>query len=222
MKILLVGGHQDTNILTKSLKAKNHNITIINENYEWCKMLSNTHEVLCVHGDGTKPYILNDAGVANMDVVVALSNKDANNLITCEISKCQFNITNNVALVNDPKNVKLFNDLGVYKCISATQMLVDIIEQEVIVDNLKSLLPLENGKILVGEVELDENSPVMNKKLWEINFPQNSIIGCVIRQGSTIIPQGNTELKAGDKVIIISTPDAVDKIMNLLSKRHGK
>lgn len=222
MNILIVGGHQDASILTKSLKAKNHNVTVINDDYEWCKMISNTHEVLCEYGDGTKPYILKDAGVANMDVVVALSNRDANNLITCEIARCQFNIVNTIALVNDPKNMKLFNELGVNKCISATQMLVDIIEQEVIVDNLKSLLPMENGKILVGEIEIDAHSPAINKKLWEINFPKDSIVGCVIRQDTTIIPQGNTELKAGDKIIIISTPKAVEKTMNLLSKRHLK
>lgn len=219
MKILLVGGHQKANFLTKSLKAKGHDVIIVNKDYEWCKILSNTHEVISVHGDGTKPYILEDAGISNVDIVIALINKDASNLIICEIAKKHFNVKNTIAIVNDPKNVLLFKQLGVNKCISATQMISDVIEQEALIENLQSYLPMENGKILIYEIELDSKSPVLNKKLWEINILKDSIIGCIIREDETIIPQGNTELKMGDRVILLSTQNSVTNITKLLTGR---
>lgn len=221
MKILLVGGRQKANFLTKSLKAKGHDITVINEDYEWCKMLTNTHEVISVNGDGTKPCILEEAGASKMDTVIALSNKDSTNLIVCEITKKQFHVKNTFALVNDPKNVKVFKELGVNKCISATQMLTDLIEQEVITENLKDYLPTENGKVVIHEIELDDKSPVLNKKLWEIGFPKDSIVSCIIRMEQTIIPKGNTELKAGDKVILLSSPAGLNKITLLLSGKQS-
>ncbi|MEN6317106.1 MAG: TrkA family potassium uptake protein [Clostridiaceae bacterium] len=217
MKILLVGGHQKANFLIKSLKARGHDITVINEDYEWCNMLTNTHEVISVNGDGTKPYVLEDARASKMDAVIALSNKDSANLIVCEIAKKQFHVKNTVAVVNDPNNVKMFKELGVNKCISATQMLADVIEQDAITENLKSYMPMENGKVVISEIELDDKSPVLNKKLWEIGFPKDSTVGCIIRTDQTIIPQGNTELKAGDKVILLSSPEVLENITLLLS-----
>ena len=222
MKILLVDGHQKANFLTKSLKAKGHDITVINEDYEWCKMLTTAHEVISVNGDGTKPYMLEEAGASGMDAVIALSNKDSRNLIICEIAKKQFHVKNTFAVVNDPKNVNVFKELGVNRCISATQMLADVIEQEAITENLKSYLPKENGKVAIYEIELDDKSPVLNKKLWEIGFPNDSIVGCIIRTDQTIIPQGNTELKTGDKVILLSSPEVLYKATLLLSGDQSK
>ena len=222
MKILLVGGHQKAYFLTKSLKAKGHDITVINEDHEWCTILTDTHEVKSVNGDGTKPYILEDAGASKMDTVIALSNNDSTNLIVCEIAKKQFHVKNTFAVVNDPENVKVFNKLGVNKCISVTQMLADVIEQEAITENLKSHLPMENGKAVIFEIELDDKSPALNKKLWEIGFPKDSTVGCIIRKEQTIIPQGNTEIKSGDKVILLSSPEVLDKITLLLSGGYSK
>lgn len=222
MKILLVGGHQKANFLTKSLKAKGHDITIVNEDYEWCKMLSNTHEVKSVYGNETKPFILADAGASHMDMVIALTNIDASNLVICQLAKKQFKVKNTFAVVNNPKNVKIFKELGVNKCISAIQMLSDVIEQEAVVESLESYLPLENGKVLVCEIELDKKSPALNKKLSEINFPSESIIGFIIRGEKTVIPQGDTELEAGDKVIVLSSPEAFEKITVLLAGRQNK
>ena len=217
MKILLVGGHEEATFLTKSLKAKGHDVTIINEDYEWCKMLSNTHEVITVHGDETEPHILEDACISSMDTVIALSSKDAKNLIVCEIAKKQFNIKNTVAVVNDPKNIKIFKALGVNKCISATQLIADVIEHEAIIEDLKSYFPIDNGMVTVCEIELDERSPVLFKKLWEIVFPKDSIVGCIIRMEQIIIPQGNTELKAGDKLIVLSSQESLQKAILLLT-----
>ena len=220
MRIILVGGHQKPNFLAKSLKAKGHHITIVNDDYEWCKMLANTHEVICVHGDGTKPFILEDAGAAHADTVIALTNKDATNLIVCEIAKKKFGVKNTFAIVNDPKNMSLFKELGVNKCISATLILTDVIEQEAIVDNLKSYLPMEEGKIMVCDFELDQNSPAVNKQIWQIGFPKDCIVGMIIRDDHTIIPQGSTVLQAMDKVIIVAKPEAVDRTVLLLVGRH--
>lgn len=222
MRILLVGGHQKANFLTKSLKAKGHDVTIINEDYEWCKMLSNTHEVKCVYGNETKPFILADAGASHMDMVIALTNKDASNLVICQLAKKQFNVKNTLAVVNNPKNVKIFKELGVNKCVSAIQMLSVVIEQEAVVENLKSYLPMENGKVLICEIELDQNSPILNKKLSEIHFPKNSIVGCIIRREQTIIPRGNTKIELGDKVIVLSSPEEFEKITVLLAGRQTK
>lgn len=210
MRILLVGGHQKTNFLTKSLVAKRHDVTVINDDPDWCKLLSNTYNVCCVYGDGTKPYILADAEAGRMDAVIALSNVDSSNLVVCELAKKQFGVPNTIAVVNDPKNVHIFKKLGVSKCISATQMITEIIEHEAVFENLKNYFPLENGRLAVSEVLLSGSSPACGRKIWQLDLPQDSIIGCIVRGEQTIIPKGNTLMEAGDKVVILSTAAAID------------
>jgi trk system potassium uptake protein TrkA len=219
MRILLVGGHQKANFLTKALKAKGHDITVINEDHKWCEILTNAYEIVSIIGDGTRPDILETACIGKMDTVVALSNKDAANLVVCEIAKKQFHVKNTFAVVNDPKNLRLFKELGVNKCVSSTQMLSDIIDQEAIKENLKYYLPDESCNVAVCEIDLNDKSPVINKKLWEIGLPNDSVVCCIVRMEQTIIPQGNTELKAGDKIIILSYSIAIDKVNVLFAGR---
>lgn len=130
MRILLVGGNKKLNFLTKSLKASDHDVIVVNKDKQLCEMLSDAYEVLCFQGDGTKPSILESAGASKMDIVIALTNADASNLIICEISKKQFNVKRTYAIVNDPNNIKLFKELGVDKCISAIKTFTELIEQE--------------------------------------------------------------------------------------------
>ncbi|MDR1002932.1 MAG: TrkA family potassium uptake protein [Oscillospiraceae bacterium] len=216
MKIMLIGGHQKANFLAKSLKAKGHEITLINEDYNWCKFIANAYDITCIHGDGTKPYILSDGVAADMDVVIALSNNDAANLVSCEIAKNQFGVQQTMAVVNDPKNEKAFMKLGVTKCICATQTITEIIEQEAVVEDLRNFMPINNGKLAVFEVELGAKSPVVGKKLWEIGLPENAIMGMIIRGSKTIIPKGNTKLHTNDRVTILASSDAIEKTSALL------
>ncbi len=222
MNILLVGGYQQVYLLIESLKAKGHMVAIINEDYGRCEMLSNTYEIISIHGNGTKPSLMEEAGIKEMDMVIALSDLDSTNLIVCEIAKKQYNVKNTVTMVNNPKNIKKFKKLGVSKFICVAQMLSDVIDQETIIENLHSYLPIENEKVIIYELEIDGKSPILNKKLWEIGFPKESTIGCIIRREKTIIPQGNTELKSGDRVILLTNQDAIDKITLLFTGRHRK
>lgn len=217
MKIMLVGGHQKVNFLAKSLKAKRHKVTVINESFEWCQFLSDTHGIVTVHGDGTKPFVLEDAGAAEMDTLIALSNVDATNLVVCEIAKKQFHVKNTITVVNNPKNVQVFKKLGISKCISATQMISDVIEQEAVIEDLKSYLPIDDGTIAVYQIRVCETSRALEKPIWEIGFPKDCIIGCVIRDGQSFIAKGNTKLKPDDTVVILSTSHAMEQAVSLLS-----
>lgn len=219
MKILLVGGHQKANYLAKLLVAKKHNVTVINDNYEWCLFLANIHKITCIHGDGTKPYILADAQAQVMNTVIALSNKDSTNLVVCELAKKQFGVKNTLAIVNDPKNAGLFQQLGVTKCISATQMIAEIIEQEAVVHALKQFLPLENGKVSLCELQMDSKCPAAGREIQQLGLPAESNVSCVIRGEDTIIAKGNTRLYEGDKILLLARPDAMQKAIMLITGR---
>ncbi len=216
MKILLVVNNFNINFLVKSLTANGHDVTVISDDYNLCRQISDTYEIICINGDGTNTCIVEKANAAKMDIIIAMCNEDASNLIICQIAKKQFKIKTTVAVVNNPKNIKLFKELGVDKCISTTHILTELVQQNSITENLQGYLPIENGRVLIIEIELDEKSPAVNKKLWEIGFPKDSTIGCIIRMEETLIPQGNTELKSRDKLIILTSQEMLEKINILL------
>ena len=222
MKLLLVGGRQKTRALVKSLKEKRHRIVVVNNDYEWCKLLSSMYGVICVHGDLTKPFILEDAGIQGMDTVIALTNNDANNLVICQIAKKRFKVPRTIAIVNEPKNMQVFLKLGVDKCVSSTKTISDIVEAEAVFEEIKEYMPLENGKIVCVEMTLTEKSPAANKVLSILGLPEGCIIGCVIRGEQTFVPRGNTKIKPGDKLVLLSTPEAVELAGETLLGKHAK
>ena len=199
--------------------AKKHEVTVINNDLDWCTFLTNIHGVVCVHGEGTKPFILEDAGAAGMDAVVALTNRDAENLIICELAKKRFGVGRTLAVVNDPKNLSVFNKLGLDKCISATEMLSDIIESETVFDEVRSRLPLENGRLACLDIELRAGSQVCGKALRDAELPPGCIIGCILRGEDLIVPNGDTVPRAGDKLIVMATSEAADDVARVLGHR---
>lgn len=215
MKVLIVGGHHKASFLAKSLKDNGHKVTVINKDKVWVKYLAHTHGVTGVFGDGSKPFILRDAGAEEMDTIIALSNRDASNLVVCKLAKKLFNIKNTFAIVNDPNNVKIFKRLGVDKVISSNEIMSDMIEYEVLIDNLVNYMPMENEKIIVTEYIVDVRSFVANKKTGEIKWPQDTVIAYVIRDEKIINACSVEEFLVADRVVVLSTKENFETVKKL-------
>lgn len=215
MKILIVGGHHKASFLTKSLIENGHKVTVINKDKNWCKFLAHTHGVTCVYGDGSKPFVLSDAGAHEMDAVIALSNKDASNLIICKLAKKIFNVKNTFAIVNDPNLAKIFRSLGVDKVISSNEVMSDMIEYEVLIDNVVNYLPMENEKIIVVEYIVDVRSKVADKKIDEIDLPKRTVLAYVIREDKILNAHEVDQLLIADKVVLLVKREDFDKVKSL-------
>ena len=215
MKIMIVGGHAKAHFLTKALKENGHQVTVVNKDKEFCRLIAHTYDGVGVYGDGTKPFILRDAGVMEMDTVIALCTDDSSNLVICEIAKKQFKVKNTFAVVNDPKNVRVFKRLGVDKVISSTGILTDMLEYEAVIDNLINYLPLENEKIIVSEYIVDVRSPISGKSLNEVQLPRETVIPYLMRDEKVISVGGTTIFTPGDRVIIICQRHEFDAVTRL-------
>jgi trk system potassium uptake protein TrkA len=90
------------------------------------------------------------------------------------------------------------------------------IEQMAFVDQLSNYLPLENGKVQLLEIVVREESGVSGKQIVELDFPEQAIIGSIIRGGSMIIPNGRTELRTDDKLIILTNSESRSKVIESL------
>ncbi|KUO73415.1 MAG: potassium transporter TrkA [Clostridia bacterium BRH_c25] len=219
MNIVMIGGRRKIDFLAKSLLSKGHGVTMIHDDEEYCKYLSRVHDAPVIYGDGSKPYILEDANVQGADIVIALTPYDADNLVICQLVKKVYGVKRVFATVSNPKNVEVFKKLGINTAISATYIMTGIIEQMASIAEMTSFIPIEEGKIVVMEIVVRDNSPVCGKSLAEIPIPEQAIIGCIIRGVNSIIPRGKTQIQADDKLIILSPPKIQQKIVKLIVGR---
>ena len=203
-KVLLVGGRSKAKSLALSLLHKGYQVTAINDTYEDCVKLSQIEGLTVLHGDGTRPFLLEDAGAAEADIVIALTAKDENNLVICELSKKRFHVPKTVAIVTDPKKTDFFYKMGVDRVVCAITAITNIIEQQAFVDKMTNIIPLAEGHVRIAEIPVCADAPIAGKKLWEVNLPQDVIIGCVLRGEKVMIPRGDTRILAGDMLVLIS------------------
>lgn len=219
MNIVLVGGRRKIDFLAKSLLAKKHKITLIHDDEKFCKYLARTHDAPVICGDGSKPYILEDANIQGADIVIALTQKDADNLVICQLAKRVHGVKRAFATVNNPKNVEVFKRLGINTAISSTYIVAGIIEQMAAIDEVCNLMPLEQGIVVMMEIVVRGNYPICGKPLAEIGIPEQAIIGCIIRGVNSIVPKGKTRIQADDKLIILSPPQVQREMIKLIVGR---
>lgn len=216
MNIIIVGGGKKIHFLTKSFVSKGYNVTIVNDDYEYCKKLDKMHDANIVYGDGTKPYILEDAGIAYCHMIIALTPKDPDNLVICQIAERMYFVKKTFSIVNDPENIDIFKKLGIDTVISTSDIISALIEQRVTIDDINNLVPIEEGKISIMEVEVNSENPVTGQFLSEIKLPEDSIVGCIIRGSSAVIPRGNTKILEDDKLIILSLPEIQSEVLKVI------
>ena len=216
MYILIVGGGKIGFHLAKRLLEAGHTISLIEKDRLTCESIAKELDILVINGDGCESRFLEEAGIDRADVVVSVTGDDEDNFIVCQVAKERFGVRRTVARVNDPKNEKSFVELGVDVPVDSTMILARIIEEEVGFSDFVNLLSFKRGKLAIVRVDLPEDSPIIDKKVSEINLPADSVLVSLIRGDELILPKGDTTLKIGDDLIALTTIENEQTLLNLL------
>jgi len=205
MRIMIIGGGNVGYYLTKSLSVENHRIMIVEENRSRCEQITSNlgprHiEVTC--GDGTDIECLREAGIFDTDVLVAVTGHDQNNLVACQLAKDYFGVKQTISRVKNPKNIRVFEKLGVDSVISSTERIAGIINQELDWADVNKLLKDRSCDVRLREFTVGQGSAFEHKCLKDLSLPKGLIIIAVLRADQAIIPGGTTCLEAGDMVVV--------------------
>ncbi|HPP30636.1 MAG TPA: NAD-binding protein [bacterium] len=203
MNVIIVGGGNVGCNLAERLSASNY-VTLIEKDPETGKRLAGKMNILVIQGDGCDINLLKQAGITKADVVAAVTGSDVDNLVVCQIAKDIFHVKRTVAKVNDPKNEKIFYQLGVDIAIGSTAIIAKVIEDEVSWEDFITLFTFKRGNLSIIRIDLPETSPVINRSVNEIELPEDSVLVAIIRNGEITIPRANSILKEKDEVIAIT------------------
>jgi trk system potassium uptake protein TrkA len=217
MYIVIVGAGKVGYFLAKRLCQNKHGVSIVEKDKTTCDEMAKELDALVIRGDGCDPQILEQAGAARADVVAAVTGDDEDNLIICQLAKELFRVRRTVGRVNNPYNEHTFSELGVDIPMNSTEIIAKIIEEEVSFSDFVSLLSFKRGKLAIVRVDLPKESPVIDKQVKDIQWPENSVLLSVVRQDDVIVPRGDTVLRAGDDVIALTMVGNESQLSNLLA-----
>ncbi|WP_373116198.1 potassium channel family protein [Holdemania massiliensis] len=217
-RILIIGGYHKAESLAKSFLHRGYAVTVINKNPEHCHTLAQTADLTVLIGDGSKPFVLEDAGAEKADIAIALTPFDEDNLVICQLCKKQFHVRKTVSLAADPEKISFFYSMGIDSVVCALSTITQIVEQQAFLDEFTTLLPLGNG-LRISKLRLNANSPVIGKTLSEIHLSHEVIIAAILRQDQHLVPHGDTVLWAQDILILIAAAQKEAEAVKVLTGR---
>lgn len=220
MKIVVAGGRNKADFLIASLLEKKHEVIIINDEETYCAYLSEKYNHPVLFGNPCKEYVLKEADIEGADILIALRPDDPDNLAICQSAKKLFHVKKVVAIVSNPKNVNVFRKLGVNTAISATYTIAKIIEQASTIEHVVNTLSLEHENIVMSEVLLMSSCALLHKQLKDIVLPPSVIICCILRGMDMIVPNGESLLLEGDKLLILSHKQQQDAMLAMFSRKR--
>ncbi|MEY2567551.1 MAG: trk/ktr system potassium uptake protein [Actinomycetota bacterium] len=217
MKVAIAGAGNVGTFIAADLKEAGHEVLLIEQDPDLVMRQRAALDVTWFIGDACEFNNLSEAGLASVDVVVAATGDDEDNLVISLLAKQEFAVPRVVARVNHPKNEWLFNEAwGVDVSVSTPHLLTALVEEAVSVGSLVRLLQFEGGEARLVEVTLAENSPAADIAIAELAVPRDATVVAVIREGHVIVPRGDTVVQGGDEVLVLVTPDSEDAVRGIL------
>jgi trk system potassium uptake protein TrkA len=222
MRVAIAGAGNVGTYIATDLKEAGHSVLIIEKNSDLVALVRPTLDVEWFIGDACEVTSLQKAGLAEVDVVVAATGDDEDNLVVSLLSKQEFAVPRVIARVNHPKNHWLFNETwGVDVSVSTPHLLTALVEEAVSVGSLVRLLQFEGGEARLVEVTLADTSPAANQAVADIGVPRDATLVAVVRDGHVVVPRGDTVLQAGDEVLALVTADSEDMVKQILVGAFG-
>src|SRR5579862_8350401 len=212
MFILIVGGGKVGSYLTRALINQKHEVVVIEKYEKKAKALDALLDrQVTIVGDGCDPTVLEAAGVARADVVVADTGDDEDNLVVVLLTKKKSK-ARCIARVNNPSNKMIFDSLDPtdpVTVISSTEIILDVLNEHVNAASYSSALETMHmfgrGNLSLVRICISEKSHAINRTIAEISMPRNSVLVAIERdhQDEMVIPTGDTKLLAGDRIVAV-------------------
>jgi trk system potassium uptake protein TrkA len=215
--IVISGGGMVGAFLAQDLSDK-HTVVVIEKNADRCEKLATTPtRAMVINGDACDFRTQQEARVEKADVFAAVAGDDDDNLVACQLAKTSFGVPRVVARVNNPKNERIFNLMGI-DAISSTTVISHLIEEETTVGDIITLHVLKKGEIAIIEVDIpDASCSSCGKAVKDLGLPEGCVLVSIIREDEVIVPRGDAVIQAGDSVIAVASVDKEAQLKKILT-----
>ncbi|MFH1360729.1 MAG: Trk system potassium transporter TrkA [Candidatus Omnitrophota bacterium] len=224
MKIIIVGAGTIGHNLAKYFSKENHEVYLLEKNEDIVRKLGEKLDAKVIAGNGADPDALKSVGVAQSDLVIAVTTSDETNLVVCALAAA-YGAKKRIARVRSVSLNKVFEELG-YKRFYIDEIIYpEYVASHAIVQAIKApgareVADFANGKILLRTFDIRKGSPLSGLKVEELrdeNFPWPFLITAILRKGTVIIPKGETFIEEEDRIYVLLPTQSLGEFLTFVN-----
>jgi trk system potassium uptake protein TrkA len=216
MRVAIAGAGNVGRSIARELLENGHHVLLIDRDPKALKMES-VPAAEWLLADACEITSLDKAQLSNCHVLVAATGDDKVNLVASLLAKTEYGVPRVVARINHPKNEWLFDSSwGVDVSVSTPRIISALVEEAVSVGDVVRLFSLRRGEANLVELTLPDNALCVGKTIEEIEFPEDSSLAAIVRDGHVITPQPHMVLSAGDELLFVATAESEGNLRNCL------
>lgn len=227
MNIIIAGCGKVGTVLAEKLSAENHNITVIDPAAERLEYVSASFDVMCTVGNAASYEVLKNANAQKTELLIAMTGDDAQNLLICLIAK-KAGVRNTIARVRDPvysQSVNIIkNELGLSMAINPEREAAIEMFRPLIFRSANQVETFSKSRTEVLTCSVKEGSSLCNIKVRDLEkVIKAKILVCAIkREGEIFIPNGLSDIKAGDTLSFIATREEAQRFFKKTGYDMGR
>lgn len=215
-KVMIVGGGYIGSYIARRLEEEDFLVKIIERDEKRCNYLAEMLEKsLVLHGDGTDQELLKEEGIGDINTFVSVTNDEEDNILISLLAK-NLGAERVIALVDKPEYLSLISTIGVDVVVSPRLASVSSILQFIRRGKILSVTTLVEERVEAIETLAMETSDIVGRPIKDIKFPEGALIGAVCKGDQALIPDGETVIDPGDKVVIFALRKAIPKVEKAL------
>ncbi|MDI6755130.1 MAG: Trk system potassium transporter TrkA [Thermodesulfobacteriota bacterium] len=211
MSIIIIGAGEVGYHLAYRLSQEKKDVVVIDRDPEKIRRVQSTLDVQAIHGSGGSISLLRQAGISEAEMIIAVTNSDEVNMISCLVAGVQDRVPIKIARVRDPEYSYLFplfdkEHLDIDFVINPDHEVVEMLLKLMEVPGAVEVVDFAEGQIRMVGLPLSPESPLVGKRLAEIRemHPQSNILIAAIQKGdSVVIPKGHNVLAANDLLFAV-------------------
>jgi trk system potassium uptake protein TrkA len=222
MYVIVVGAGKVGWNLARELLEKGHEVTLLESDRDRYQAVEQELEHHVQYGDASELWVLERAGVSRADLVIAVTGDDEDNILICQVAKEKYMVDRIIARVNNPRNREHFELLGIRPNVSATDLILRLIEHEVPEYGLVHLLDLQEERLEIIEMLLADDSRATGKRVADLQMPEGSLLISVLRGGTGFVPGPDTVLESGDEILAVLDPRVEEDLKAYFAPDGGR
>ncbi|MGS2723401.1 Trk system potassium transporter TrkA [Porticoccus sp. GXU_MW_L64] len=229
MKIIILGAGQVGGTLAENLAREDNDVTLIDTDIARLNELRDRLDIGTVHGHGSTPSVLKQAGIEDADLLVAVTSIDEVNMVACQIGHTLFHTPTRIARIRAPgytmpgiaKDLFSKAHMPVDVVITPEQLVTDHIQRLIEQPGALQVLDFADGLVQLVAVRAYQGGPLVGQELKALREHMPNVdcrVAAIFRKDRPIMPEGDTVIEDGDEVFFIATKNNIRKVMSELRK----
>jgi len=227
VKIIIIGAGEVGFHIAKKLSLENKDVVVVEKDEARVRRVRDQLDVQVLHGKGSSPTVLRNAGLASAEIMIAVTDSDETNIVACLIAQSLSKNIIRVARLRDPEyrgeqGIIDRSFLNIQLMISPEEEVAKTIATLADTPGASDVLEFAGGRVKLIGIKVEPGSPLDGRRLVELagDAEQKVLVAAVYHHETAIVPRGDTRISEGDTLFLVTLPDTARQVLDRFGKVH--